>query len=87
MMTVEISAVISLCSLIIAFATLLGTRKRDTSGQAAREARLEADVNYIRTSIDEIKIENRTLRNDVRNIELRLAKLETEYSDLVNGSD
>lgn len=70
-------------SLVIAFSALLftalsfkRTASHDTSASATERATMTADIRYIRTSIDEIKVENRTIRTDLDKLNVKVAEVE-----------
>ena len=61
---------------IIALITLLRNGKKDTTDEAVREASMTSDIKYIRSSIDEIKVENRVVRQDVGNLKVKVTEIE-----------
>ena len=73
----------TIISLAIAFAALLftalsfrRTSNHDTQDTATAQATLAADVRYIRTSVDEIKVENRAIRSDLDRLNVKVAAIE-----------
>lgn len=65
---------------------------RDTSAEATERATLTADVRYIRSSIDEIKIENRSIKKDVSELTKKVVEIEasaksahTRIDDIMKG--
>lgn len=64
---------IALCFTAMTFAR---NKNHDTSESAADRATLVADVRYIRTSVDEIKLENKSIKNDVSSLKERVVKVE-----------
>lgn len=81
--------------LIALLFTALGyrrTEKNDTSVAATERATLSADVRYIRSSIDEIKIENRAIQKDVSDLTKKVVEIEAStksahqrIDDIVKG--
>lgn len=69
--------------IVIAFAALCftalsfrRTENHDTSVTATERATLTADVRYIRSSIDEIKLENRAIRSDLDELKTKIVEVE-----------
>jgi predicted nucleic acid-binding Zn-ribbon protein len=67
---------ISLLALIVNMLSFRRNTNQDTSATAAERATLTANVNYIRQSIDEIKLENRAIQQDIVEIKARIVKAE-----------
>lgn len=68
------------------------TENHDTSATASERATLAADVRYIRSSIDEIKLENRAIRADLDELKTKMVAVEASaksahkrIDDLVKG--
>ena len=61
---------------IIALITLARNSKKDTEHEAAERASMSADIKYIRGSIDEIKLENRAIRDDVGKLKTDVARID-----------
>lgn len=73
----------TIISLVIAFSALLftalsfrRTANRDTTESATERATMAADVKYIRTSIDDIKVDNRVIKEDIGALQTKVAKVE-----------
>lgn len=73
----------TIISLVIAFSALLftalsfrRTANRDTKETATERATMAADVKYIRTSIDDIKVDNRVIKEDIGALQTKVAKVE-----------
>lgn len=69
--------------IVIAFAALCftalsykRTETHDTSATATERATMTADIRYIRSSIDEIKLENRAIRSDLDDLKTKLVEVE-----------
>lgn len=71
-----ITLVLSFCALLFTALSFRRTQTQDTSATAAERATMTADVRYIRSSIDEIKLENRGIRRDIGEIKTKLAETE-----------
>ena len=52
------------------------TSNQDTGDSAAARATMAADITYIRTSIDDIKVDNRVIKQDIGNLQTQVAKIE-----------
>ena len=72
-----ISLVIAACALIFTALNFRRSSNQDTSSTAAERATLTANVNYIRQSIDEIKLENRAIQKDITEMKTRIAEIES----------
>lgn len=71
-----VAIVVPLLALCFTALTFRRTEKQDTSAAATERATLTADVKYIRSSIDDIKLENRAIQQDVTNIKTKMAEVE-----------
>ena len=71
-----ISLVIAACALLFTIVTFARTLNKDTGASAAAMATLSADVRYIRSSVDDIKLENRATREDVNSLQQKVVELE-----------
>ena len=71
-----ISLVVAVCALLFTALSFRRTQNQDTSASAAERATMTADVRYIRTSIDEIKLENRAIQKDVGELKTKLVEVE-----------
>lgn len=76
-------AIETIISILLAFGALMftalsfrRTQNQDTSATASERATLTADVRYIRTSIDEIKLDNKSIKKDLGNLQTQVAKVE-----------
>ena len=80
---------IALCFTALTFRR---NERHDTSAEATERATLTADVKYIRSSIDEMKVENRSIQRDVSEISKKVVEIEASaksahrrIDDLVKG--
>lgn len=71
-----IPIVLSCIMAIVAIVTLATNRKKDTQDDAIQRANLTADVKYIRNSIDDIKVENKTIQRDVGDLKIKVVEIE-----------
>ena len=71
-----ISLVIAVCALLFTALSYKRTQSQDTTASATERATMTADVRYIRTSIDEIKLENRAIQKDVGDLKTKLVEIE-----------
>lgn len=67
---------ISSIMLLVALLTLRRTNTQDTSASATERATMTADIRYIRSSIDEIKLENRAIQKDVSDLKTKVVEIE-----------
>lgn len=75
-LTTWLPILVSICMFIVALVTLRRNSKSDTKADATERATLAADVRYIRTGIDEIKVENRAMRTDIDKLNVRVAEID-----------
>ena len=73
----------TIISLAIAFVAVLftalsfrRTTNQDTRETASSRATMAADITYIRTSIDDIKVDNRVIKQDIGNLQTQVARIE-----------
>lgn len=85
---------ISLIVMVITVTTFFRAMKKDNGADAADRAKMSADLMHIRNTVDEIKIEIRTDREDIKELETRVARVEASAAsahkrldDLRKGSD
>ena len=71
-----IPLVISACALLFTALSYKRTASQDTSTSATERATMTADIRYIRQSIDEIKLENRAIRNDLDELKTKVVEIE-----------
>ena len=68
--------VISACALLFTALSFRRNTNADTSATAQERATMTADIRYIRQSIDEIKLENRSIRQDLTEVQTKLVEVE-----------
>ena len=75
-LTTWLPIVVSICMFIVALLTLRRNKDADNTAEATERATLAADVRYIRTGVDEIKVENRTIRTDLDKLNVKVAEID-----------
>lgn len=68
---------IALLSLVLAVVVFLTNGRKDTRGDAAQSARLEAKVDGIASNVSEIRVEIRTMQNEVKDHGQRIVAVES----------
>lgn len=76
MMHMNTDTMIALGALLVAFATFLATGRRDARGSAADQARLQEQLGGIRSGVDDIRLEMRSMRKDMAQHGEKLVELE-----------
>lgn len=71
-----ISLVIAGSALLFTAMSFRRTSNKDTSATATERATLTADVSYIRSSIDEIKVDNKVIQKDVSDLKAKVVEVE-----------
>lgn len=71
-----IPLLISACALLFTALNFKRSTAHDTSADASERATMTADIRYIRQSIDEIKLENRAIRNDLDELKTKVVEIE-----------
>ena len=71
-----ISIAIALFALLFTALSFRRTQNRDTSETASERATMTADIKYIRTSIDDIKVDNRVIKSDISDLQTKVARVE-----------
>lgn len=73
----------TIVSLVIAGAALMftalsfrRTSNRDTSETASERATMTADIKYIRDSVDDIKVDNRVIKENIGELQTKVARVE-----------
>lgn len=77
-MSVEtiISLVIAFCALLFTALSFRRTANKDNSEVATERATISADIKYIRTSVDDIKVDNRVIKENIGQLQTKVAKVE-----------
>ena len=76
----SIETIIAICvpviALIFTAVTFTKNAKKDTQTDASDRATMSADIKYIRTSIDDIKVDNRVIKSDIGDLQMKVARVE-----------
>ena len=67
---------VPLIALIFTALTFKRNADRDTSATASERATMNANISYIRQSIDEIKLDNRTIKKDLDELKGKVIEIE-----------
>lgn len=71
-----ISLVLAFCALLFTALSFRRTQNQDTSASATERATMTADITYIRSSIDEIKVDNKVIQKDVSDLKAKVVEIE-----------
>lgn len=71
-----ISLVVAVCALIFTALSFRRTQNQDTAESATERATMTADIRYIRSSIDDIKLDNKAIKQDVGELKTKVVELE-----------
>lgn len=74
--TVWIPIALSFIMAIIAIVTMAKNSKKDTAAEAEQRASMTADMKYIRSSVDEIRLDNKSIQKDVGDLKVKVAEIE-----------
>ena len=74
--TVWIPIALSCVMAIIAIITLAKNSKKDSEKEAEQRAAMTSDMKYIRTSVDEIRLDNKSIQNDVSDLKIKVVEVE-----------
>lgn len=77
----EATVIISLCSLGVAAIAFLSNTRKDTRGDAAREARTETKLDNIINGVSELRVEMRTLSKRIDGLDTRVTRSESEIAE------
>ena len=77
-MSVETIVAIAVPVIALIFTVLSFKRmtKKDTVEDASERATMTADIKYIRSSIDDIKLDNRAIKNELSDLQKTVARVE-----------
>ena len=83
---------VPLIALIFTALTFKKNADKETGASAAERATMNANISYIRTSIDEIKLDNKAIQKDVSELSKKVIEIEssvkaahTRIDDLMKG--
>lgn len=71
-----VSMTVAVAALIFTALSFRRTSHSDTAANAMERANMTADIRYIRTSVDDIKLENKAIQKDIVGVRERLAYVE-----------
>lgn len=71
-----VSIAIAACALLFTAFSFRRTQNQDTSATAAERATMTANIQYIRSSIDEIKLDNRAIKRDLDELKTHVATID-----------
>lgn len=69
--------IVSLLSLLVAVVVLLINSRKDTRGDAKQEARTEAKLDSITSGVTEIRLDLRSMRDELKDHGLHIAAVES----------
>ena len=77
-MSIETIVAIAVPVIALIFTALSFRRlaNKDTADDASERANMSADIKYIRTSIDDIKVDNRVIKADIGELQTKVARVE-----------
>lgn len=71
-----ISLVIAGSALLFTALSFRRTSNKDTSETASERATMTADIKYIRDSVDDIKVDNRVIKENIGELQTKVARVE-----------
>ena len=71
-----ISILIALVALLLTALSFRRTSNQDTSATATERATMTADIRYIRSSIDDIKLDNKAIQKDIGDLKTKVVEIE-----------
>ena len=77
-----ITVALSLTAIVYTAVSFRKAANKDASTSAAQRATMEANIQYIRNSIDDIKLEFKGIKKDVVELKSRLIVAESEIKNL-----
>ena len=76
----SVETIVAICvpviALIFTVVTFTKNSKKDTADNAKEQANMSADIKYIRTSVDDIKVDNRVIKADIGDLQMKVARVE-----------
>lgn len=81
----SIETIIAICvpviALVFTYLTFQKNAKKDDQSDASERATMSADIKYIRTSIDDIKVDNRVIKENISELQTKVARVETSVEN------
>ena len=88
-----IALFISACALVFTALSFRRNTNQDNSATATERATMTADIRYIRSSIDDIKLDNKAIQKDIGDLKTKVVEIEQStksahkrLDDLMKGS-
>ena len=76
----SVETIVAICvpvvALIFTILAFMKNSKKDTQNDATERATMSVDIKYIRTGIDDIKVDNRVIKADIGDLQMKVAKVE-----------
>ena len=82
-----ISLVVAVAALLFTALSFKRTSHQDTATNATEQATMTADIRYIRSSVDDIKLENKAIQRDIIDMRERVVAVETSAKQAHNRID
>lgn len=82
-----ISLVVAVAALLFTALSFKRTSHQDTATNATETATMNADIKYIRSSVDDIKLENKAIQRDIIDVRERLVTVEQSTKSAHNRID
>ena len=82
-----ISLVVAVAALLFTALSFKRTSNQDTATNATEQATMTADIRYIRSSVDDIKLENKSIQRDLVDIRERVVAVEASAKSAHNRID
>ena len=82
-----ISLVVAVAALLFTALSFKRTSHQDTATNATEQATMTADIRYIRSSVDDIKLENKSIQRDLVDIRERVVAVEASAKSAHNRID
>ena len=71
-----ISLAVAVFALLFTALSFRRAQNQDTSATASERATMTADIKYIRTSVDDIKVDNRVIKENIGELQTKVARIE-----------
>jgi peptidoglycan hydrolase CwlO-like protein len=71
-----VAIAVPLIALVFTALTFKRNSDKDTGETAAERATMTADIRYIRSSIDDIKLDNKSIQKDVGDLKTKVVEIE-----------
>ncbi len=71
-----VAMAVPVIALIFTVMTFNKNAKKDNTNDATERATMSSDIKYIRTAIDDIKVDNRVIKSDISDLQTKVARVE-----------